>query len=167
MSDERLREISDTAWELLAEDGIDGLTMRAIAHRLGISAPALYKHVPHREGIVALVQARALREGAAALRRGMRRDPERPRLAAALSYRRWALRHPAQYRLTNERTLLRELLPPGLEEESALPVLELCGWDLDRARVDWATVHGLISLEIAGRFPPDADLDTAWRTAFG
>jgi hypothetical protein len=33
----------------------------------------------------------------------------------------------------------------------------------------WAFAHGMVSLEIDGRFPPQADLDEAWRaglTAF-
>lgn len=35
--------------------------------------------------------------------------------------------------------------------------------DHTRARLAWAAAHGLVSLEIAGRFPPGADLDAAWR----
>jgi Tetracyclin repressor-like, C-terminal domain len=27
----------------------------------------------------------------------------------------------------------------------------------------WASAHGMIMLELNGRFPPDADLDAAWR----
>ena len=27
----------------------------------------------------------------------------------------------------------------------------------------WAFAHGMVSLEIDGRFPPRADLDEAWR----
>jgi len=27
----------------------------------------------------------------------------------------------------------------------------------------WAFAHGMVSLEIDGRFPPQADLDEAWR----
>jgi hypothetical protein len=31
----------------------------------------------------------------------------------------------------------------------------------------WAAAHGLVSLEIAGRFPPGTDLDAAWRALAG
>jgi hypothetical protein len=33
----------------------------------------------------------------------------------------------------------------------------------DRARAVWAFAHGMVGLELSGRFPPDADLDAAWR----
>jgi len=32
----------------------------------------------------------------------------------------------------------------------------------DRARAAWAFAHGMVLLELAGRFPTDADLDAAW-----
>ena len=37
--------------------------------------------------------------------------------------------------------------------------------DPDLARAAWAAVHGLVALELADRFPPDADLDAAWAAA--
>jgi hypothetical protein len=30
------------------------------------------------------------------------------------------------------------------------------------ARAAWALAHGLVMLEINGRFPADADIDAAW-----
>ncbi|OJF10517.1 TetR-like C-terminal domain-containing protein [Couchioplanes caeruleus] len=35
------------------------------------------------------------------------------------------------------------------------------------ARAFWAFAHGMVLLELAGRFPPDADLDTTWRVGVG
>jgi hypothetical protein len=34
--------------------------------------------------------------------------------------------------------------------------------NIDRARALWGLAHGLIALELAGRFPPDADVHAAW-----
>lgn len=31
----------------------------------------------------------------------------------------------------------------------------------------WAFAHGMIMPELAGRFPPDADVDAAWRQGLG
>ncbi|MEV0651222.1 WHG domain-containing protein [Phytomonospora sp. NPDC050363] len=31
------------------------------------------------------------------------------------------------------------------------------------ARAVWAFAHGMVVLELEDRFPPDADLDAAWR----
>ena len=158
--------IADVAWDLLSVEGESALTMRRIASALGVSAPSLYKHVSDRGGIIALVQERTLVEGAAAMRRAINRAESNPALGAALAYRRWALRHPAQYLLTTARPLLRDRLPPDVEARAADVVLRLADGDVARARVMWATAHGLISLELAGRFPRDADLEAAWRAAF-
>jgi TetR/AcrR family transcriptional regulator, tetracycline repressor protein len=40
------------AFELLDEAGIDGLTVRALAARLGVKAPALYWHVPSKQALL-------------------------------------------------------------------------------------------------------------------
>ncbi|WP_460110676.1 TetR-like C-terminal domain-containing protein [Streptomyces sp. YKOK-J1] len=45
----------------------------------------------------------------------------------------------------------------------ALPLLRAWGNDLDPARATWAFAHGMVILEIHGRFPHDADLETAWQ----
>jgi hypothetical protein len=31
------------------------------------------------------------------------------------------------------------------------------------ARAAWGMAHGLVMLELNGRFPPDADVDAAWK----
>ena len=82
--------------------------------------------------------------------------------ALAAAYRRFALEHPHLYRLMNNGPLPREHLPPGLEERTAAPVLLVAGSQA-RARAVWAFAHGMVMLELDHRFPPDADLDAAWR----
>jgi hypothetical protein len=62
-----------------------------------------------------------------------------------------------------ERPLPRELLVPGVEDRAALPLVEAVGGDVDAARAAWAFSHGMVVLELNGRFPPGADLDAAWR----
>jgi hypothetical protein len=58
--------------------------------------------------------------------------------------------------------LPRERLPAGVEARAAAPLLSATG-DPDRARAVWAFAHGMVILELNGRFPADADLDAAWR----
>ncbi|MBR7742869.1 TetR family transcriptional regulator [Phycicoccus sp. BSK3Z-2] len=50
--------IADTALAMIREAGVDSLTMRALAARLGVSAPALYHHVAGREELLDLVARR-------------------------------------------------------------------------------------------------------------
>jgi len=163
----RTDEIAETAWRLVAEGGPDALTMRAVAARMGIQAPSLYKHVSGRDEIVAMVQARALVEMADALvRAGRGKRGSARRVAMALAYRGYATSHPGHYRVATGEPLLRSFLPPGLEEEALAPVLAIADGDRTRARILWATAHGLVSLELARRFPDGADLDAVWRSAF-
>ena len=68
---------------------------------------------------------------------------------------------PHEYQLVNDRPLPRDLLPEGLEARAAAPLLRAVGTP-ERARSAWAFAHGMVSLELNGRFPPDADLEAAW-----
>jgi AcrR family transcriptional regulator len=159
---ERRRQIADAARELLDTEGPGGLTVARIAERLGIKAPSLYKHVAGKREIEALLIADGLQASLEALEPAGE-DPA----ALAAAYRAFALAQPALYRLMTDGPLPRDLLPEGLEDRAAAPVLRAFGGDEDLARAAWGTVHGLVSLELAGRFPADADLDAAWAAATG
>ncbi|WP_157621742.1 TetR/AcrR family transcriptional regulator [Serinicoccus hydrothermalis] len=50
--------IADAALAMICEAGVESLTMRALAARLGVSAPALYHHVAGREALLDLVARR-------------------------------------------------------------------------------------------------------------
>ncbi|MDE3064750.1 MAG: TetR/AcrR family transcriptional regulator [Acidobacteriota bacterium] len=152
--------IGEAAYDLLAERGVAGLSMRALAERLHVKAASLYKHVRDKDEIVAGLQARGIAE----LARAIEAAGPWPS-AAAQAYRAWALEHPHLYEVTMRRPLLRERLPAGLERDVTSMVIALTGRDHEHARAVWALVHGLVDLELAGRLPADADLDTTWRRA--
>ncbi|WP_055490151.1 TetR/AcrR family transcriptional regulator [Streptomyces sp. TP-A0356] len=158
----RAREIVAAARALLEESGPAALTMRTLADHLGIKAPSLYKHFPDKHGVEVELIAQMLDELAEALEAAEARDPGSLQ-ALAEAYRTYALAHPHLYRLATERPLPRPSLPPGLEDRAALPLLRACGGDLDLARATWAFAHGMVILEIHGRFPGDADLEAAWK----
>ena len=84
--------------------------------------------------------------------------------AIAGAYRAFAVTHPYLYRLMNYQPLRRDLLPAGLEARAAQPLAQAAGHDEARAQAMWAFAHGMVSLEIDGRFPPQADLGEAWRS---
>ena len=158
---ERQRQIAAAARALLDAEGPEGLTMRRVADALGIKAPSLYKHVPDKTALELLVVAGGFVEVAEALEAATA-DAADPLPALAKAYRDYAVAHPHLYRLMNYQPLRRDLLPPGLEERAAMPLLAATGHDGDKARALWAFAHGMVSLEIDGRFPPDADLPAAW-----
>jgi AcrR family transcriptional regulator len=157
----RAREIVAAARAVLEESGPEALSMRAIAGRLGIRAPSLYKHVPDKEALEVALVADALAEVAEAFEGAAAADD--PLTAVAAAYREWALAHPHLYRLMMDRPLPRERLPAGLEDRSGSVVVTATGGDVDAARAAFAFAHGMVTLELNDRFPPGADLDAAWR----
>jgi len=162
VSAERREDIVRAALELLEKDGAEALTMRRLADRLGVKAPSLYKHLAGKEELEGALMAVGLEQVSSVLAEAAR-SGEDPLTAIAAAYRRFALAHPHLYRLLTERPLLRERLPEGLEARAAAPLVQAAG-DPDRARAAWAFAHGMVHLELSGRFPPDADLDAAWRS---
>ncbi|MFF9349357.1 TetR/AcrR family transcriptional regulator [Streptomyces sp. NPDC014734] len=162
---DRARQIMAVARELLDAEGPDALSMRRIAERVGIRAPSLYKHFPDKAAVEAGLQVQGmtrLAEDLEAAEAGIGAEP--PLLVLAGAYRRHALASPHLYRITHTRPLARTALPEGLEDRAAMPLARAVHGDIDVARSLWAFAHGMVLLELDGRFPPDADLDAAWRT---
>ena len=158
----RAREIVAAARAILEEEGLDALTMRRIAERLGIRAPSLYKHFPDKESLEAAIISAAFEEQAGVFERAVGEGDD-PLEALGAAYRRFALVHPHLYRLMTDRELRRDLLAPGVEERAGLTIYRAAGEDTDRARAAWAFAHGMAMLELTNRFPPGADIDAAWR----
>ncbi|MEU7407449.1 TetR/AcrR family transcriptional regulator [Streptomyces sp. NPDC044948] len=162
---DRARQIMAAARELLDTEGPEGLSMRRIAERVGIRAPSLYKHFPDKAAVEAGLQAQGmvrLAQDMEAAEAEIRDDP--PLLVLASAYRQHALAGPHLYLLTHARPLARPALPEGLEDRAAMPLARAVHGDIDIARSFWAFAHGMVTLELDGRFPPGADLDAAWRT---
>lgn len=153
----RLDQIAAAARGLLEEEGDAGLSMRRVAERVGIRAPSLYKHVPDKAALEVMLIADGLAESAEAMATTGGSLAEIARV-----YREWALAHPHLYGLMTAGPLPRDRLPEGLEDRAASPILAAFDGDEDRARAAWAAAHGLAALELADRFPADADLDAAW-----
>lgn len=164
MSEARRAEIVSAARELLEQDGEPALTMRSIASRLGIRAPSLYKHFPDKEAIEVELIATGFAELGEALEAAVS-GGTRPMADVAGAYRAWALSHPHLYRLLTDRPLPRDRLAAGVEGRAARPLLDAVGGDLAVARAVWGLAHGLVSLQLADRFPADADVDAAWEAA--
>jgi AcrR family transcriptional regulator len=156
----RRDEVLDVAATILEEEGVDAVTMREVATRMGIRAPSLYKHVRGKDDIVAGLQQRALVGMAQHLS-----DVPSGLAELAEAYRSWAMAHPRLYDVATGRPLARDRISPGVEAAAAAPIVAAAGGDEHLARALWAMAHGLVDLELSGRFPPGADLDATWRTA--
>jgi TetR/AcrR family tetracycline transcriptional repressor len=49
--------IVDAAFAVLSDEGLDGLSLRLVANRLGVQAPALYWHVHNKAELLSLMAA--------------------------------------------------------------------------------------------------------------
>jgi AcrR family transcriptional regulator len=134
-----------------------------------MQAPSLYKHVADKDALTAGLIAQALREMGDVLHAAVARPGRRgavPSLLAA--YRTHAVANPNMYRLATSGPLDRALLPPGLEEWAGEPFFLATG-DPATAQALWSFAHGMVILEIDGRYPEGSDLDATWKagaTAF-
>jgi AcrR family transcriptional regulator len=160
----RQAELLRHAAEILEHDGLEALSLGAIARRAGIATPSIYKHFPSRRAIELRLIEDGFRDFGAAVGRALAAadGTTRGRVAAfAAAYRADGLRHPARYRLMTDGPLPRAELDPAAEQDGQRELFELIP-DEHVARSAWAWAHGLLSLELAGRYPPGADVDAAW-----
>lgn len=158
----RARQIVAVARELLEEEGAEALTMRRLGARLGIRASSLYKHLPSKAALEAAIIAVGFEDAAAAFEAAIGNGTE-PLATFARAYRAFALAHPHLYRLMTGQPLPRDLLPEGLEQRAAAPLLQAVGGNPARARAAFAFAHGMVMLELTQRLPPGADSGPAWR----
>jgi AcrR family transcriptional regulator len=157
----RARQIVAVARQLLETEGAQALTMRRLADRLGIRAPSLYKHLPSKAALEVALIAVGFEEAADAFDAATDGAAE-PFAALITAYRAFATRHPQLYRLMTEGPLPREQLERGLEDRAAMALVRAAG-SPERARAAFAFIHGMVILELNGRFPDDGGLEPAWQ----
>ncbi len=98
-----LAEIKATARRVLVEQGTDGMSLRAIAREMGLTAPALYRYFPSREDLLADLIADLYDELSDTLEAARDReaadDLDGRLLAACRAFRTWALDRPREFGL--------------------------------------------------------------------
>ena len=177
-----VREAADLADEI----GYDALTLTAVATRLNVAVPSLYKHVGSLDDLrrgVALVaveelgtairaaidEAEARRASSGPGRGGDERNSDIR--AVATAYRRYALDHPGRYAATVRAAPAadRQLRAAGdAVVGTVLGVLEATGLQGDdlvhAARGLRAALHGFVDLETSGGFglPQDVERSFEW-----
>ncbi|GAA1845317.1 TetR/AcrR family transcriptional regulator [Agromyces salentinus] len=165
-----LAEIVEAGRSLLEQHGLDGLTMQAVAARVGVRAPSLYKRVAGRESLIALVAEATLRDLAEAAERASAAagaDPGARLGALARAVRDFAHRRPVAYGLVFSPGAEQRLDPDLLAQASA-PVLraaaDLAGEEraLDAARTFTAWANGFVGMELSGAFRLGGDVERAF-----
>jgi AcrR family transcriptional regulator len=167
-------KISAAAQELYLREGTEGFSMRKVAERVGISAPAIYRHFKNKEELLNEIVIEGLK---------ILEEYLRPALDAATPYDRlirmtdnylsFALEQPKYFDFAfltpspGQNHVATEIARPdwdtfrlAIEQVAACAEAGLFPKDdpLETAVTIWAEVHGLITLYRTGRFGQDPEI---------
>lgn len=155
--------LCDCATRLFAEQGYEGVTMRALARRLGCSPMTPYRYFQNKAEIFDTVRSAAAQRFGEAIERAVAAHPDHePRLRAMChAYVGFALDEPHAYRIMFEldakprpehqtREDLRGWLAMNEAVKEAIAAGVLGGDPSVVAHLLWSGVHGLVALHLAG-----------------
>ncbi|MEV4621457.1 WHG domain-containing protein [Asanoa sp. NPDC049573] len=164
-----LAQIVGAAREIVESAGMAGLTMQAVAERVGVRAPSLYKRVRSRGDLIGLVAEATVTDLGARLDAIMTgTDPRRDLTELARAFRAFAHEHPVGYRLIFDWGPEAARPDQASFARAAAPLLriaaDLAGPEhaLEAARTITAWANGFLSMELAGAFNLGGDLDLAY-----
>ncbi|AWL86811.1 TetR family transcriptional regulator [Streptomyces sp. TSRI0445] len=175
-------EIKQHAWEQIATAGASALSLNAIAKRMGVSGPALYRYFAGRDELITELIRDAYRSLADAVHAAAVTGADPAALAHVL--RDWALADPHRYFLIYgtpvpgyhapdeitgiSQEIMADLLTAWTAFEPDAPASPFAAhladhrdWAGDhpappgvlrRALAFWTRLHGVLSLELAGHF---------------
>jgi AcrR family transcriptional regulator len=168
-----LEQIMAAAADLIEAHGVEHVTLAAVADRLSVKTPSLYRYVDGRIDLLRHVNLSFLQglfdalEGAVAT--AGTGDAPRAMLAVMLAYRAYAHAHPQQYLMSfahrvdelrpDEDLLVRLVLPlQGQMAEIAEPARSLAA-----LRGLLAYVHGFVMLELTDQLRRGGDLSADFK----
>ncbi|MFM9879956.1 MAG: TetR/AcrR family transcriptional regulator [Burkholderiaceae bacterium] len=149
------------AHAVIAEQGVEGLSLRDVARRLNVSHQAPYKHYPSRDHLLAEVIRRCFERFARALNERTRHpDALADMHSLGTDYLYFALNQPLEYRLmfstpwpsvADHPDLLRDARRAfGVLREALAPLYAQAGADADKVDADalfvWSSMHGLATI---------------------
>lgn len=146
----------DAAREVIAQEGIEHLSLRDVARRLGVSHQAPYRHFPTREHLLAEVMRRCYAQFAEHLQdRPSPSDPHADLHAVGERYLDFALSNPLEYRLM--------FCTPWPQAAEQAELIADANQAFDTLRRVMARVHGVKSPTQA----VDLDALFVWSTMHG
>src|SRR5262245_1517579 len=162
-------------------EGVEGVTLRDVGRRLGVSRTALYRHFADKRALLAAVAREGFQTFTRALQDGWNGAGGGPDGLSAMgaAYIRFAIENPAYYRIMfgrfkdlceSDAALVSDAGGSFQVLVDALESLQRAGAaragnTKELARFIWATVHGVAMLAIDGQLGPDpaaADAVTAF-----
>lgn len=158
-----LDAIVSAARDLLEEVGLGGLTMQAVAQRVGVRAPSLYKRVESRDELIQLVAEASLSELADQLKSASGLEELADR------FRAFGHAYPAAFQLIMSPGAGIPVARPEFGAAASRPILDLAGAlagadnAVEAARTLTAWAAGFVSMELNGSFNLGGDIERAWR----
>jgi AcrR family transcriptional regulator len=162
-------QLLTAARDLFLEVGLAKFSLREVARRAGVSAPAVYRHFEDKEALFSGVCNMALEIFYGYLVKALAGKTPRARLdICSQQYLRFGIENPRDYRLIfmGDREEYQELVEKKIVVEDRGPTFQFL---MDRVRecmdakimkeadveetaaTIWAHVHGLVSLRLAGQ----------------
>ena len=154
--------------DILAKDGVGGLSLRKVARKAGVSHSAPYAHFTDKQALIAAISTegyRFLYERTKEIREKLPDEPDRQLVEVAWAYVRFAQTNPAHFKVTFSNAVEREKDYPALVEMTGnlfgqvVQIVEACGkanvleaMEPEAMAVGvWSVVHGFASLLIEGQ----------------
>jgi AcrR family transcriptional regulator len=168
--------VVDLAVDLLDEDeqGLDALTLAAVAARAGVATPSLYKHVGGLGELRSLVSLRGWRELTDRIADAvMGRSGEDAVRELMLAYRSYVVDHPNRYQAMHQAPLADPRTAAVGDRLMGIVLAVLAGFGLEgpaavhAARGLRSAAHGFASLEADGGFGLPEDLDASYELLIG
>ena len=161
--------LCDAAEKLFAEKGPDAVTMRQLAAELGVSPMTPYRYFTDKEDILAAVRTNGFNRFAEALETALAHTQGSAKAkssAVGEAYLNFAFEHPQTYKLmfdlnqpheqdypelvaaASRANAMRSAYIKGLVEAGVME-----GDPEEIGRMFWASTHGAVTLELAGKLP--------------
>lgn len=161
--------VVEAAIDVLDERGLDALTLAAVAERVGVAAPSLYKHVDSLAVLRTRVAARLIAELTERLATAViGRSGDDAVTALMHSYRGYVLEHPRRYVAVPPDPLHHPDLSAAGARLLDVVVAVLRGYGLEKTeaihavRCLRAAVHGFASIETSGGFGMSESVDDSY-----
>lgn len=156
--------------EILAKEGLSGLTLRKVAKQAGVSHAAPYSHFVDKQALIAAISTEGFKQlfdKIQEISADHQNDPRNLLIETAWAYVQFALNEPDRFKLMFSSVLEKEKDYPDFVEYSQknfLQIVETVGIcqhagilrsgpaDLTATSV-WGAVHGMIMLVIEGQIP--------------
>jgi len=156
--------------EILAKNGVGGLSLRKVAKKAGVSHAAPYAHFADKQALIAAISTegfRQLYEQVINVTARFENDPAQQLLETAWIYVQFAMNDPDQFKIMFSSVLEKEKEYPDFVEMSqrsfrqVVAIVVLCqeagilqaGPGELTAVTVWSAVHGLIALLLEGQLP--------------